>query len=355
MTIQQVLAQLALLGEFNADRQAEVEAVLAAEERSSPWYVQGLVGISAWIAALCFIGFLALAEIITSEIGALVTGVIFCGLAVGLRWVARRSTFGGQLALAVGLTGQALFIGGVGAETESVTAAAFAAIILELVLILIYPDGLQRFLAVVVIVGAVMALFYEWEILKATHILVLGLGAATLFIWEQEAYFSTMHWAAIYRPVGYACALSLLALLIPSVIIELEIELWWLSALGLLALLLVLEYLILAGLDVPWHNPLALGLAGGTLVLLWPAWQSPGLLGALLVLLVGFRRGNRLLEGLAGTFLAFFIIAFYYNLELTLLAKSFMLMGSGVIILALRYFLLRFWWRDASPEIGTIK
>jgi uncharacterized membrane protein len=41
--------------------------------------------------------------------------------------------------------------------------------------------------------------------------------------------------------------------------------------------------------------------------------------------------------------LAFFIIAFYYNLELTLLLKSFMLMASGVIILALRYVLLRFW------------
>jgi uncharacterized membrane protein len=43
--------------------------------------------------------------------------------------------------------------------------------------------------------------------------------------------------------------------------------------------------------------------------------------------------------------LAFLLIAFYYNLELTLLVKSFMLMGNGVIILVLRYVLLRVWRR----------
>jgi hypothetical protein len=316
---------------------------LAAAQSGTPWYIQGLIGISAWIAALCFIGFLAIAEIIDSESGSTIVGVIFCMAAVGLKWWLPRSTFGGQLALAVSLAGQALFIVGVGIQSDSTVAAAFAAIILEIILIAVYPDTFQRFLSTLIICGALVFLFYEWQIREAIHLLILLLAAATLFIWENEAYLSTTRWAEIYRPVGYGCVIALLALLIPAIIVEAEIELWWLSAIGLLALLLVLEYLIVTEQGLSWRHPVALWLAGGTLALLAPAWQMPGILGALLVLLVGFRQGNRLLIGLAAIFLAFFIIAFYYNLELTLLLKSFMLMASGVIILALRYFLLRFW------------
>jgi hypothetical protein len=345
MTIQQLLEQLATSGEFELDRQPEVAAVLAAAGRSTPWYIQGLIGVSAWIAALCFIGFLAIAGLIDSESGLIIGGVIFCLAAVGLKWWLPRSIFAGQLALALGLAGQALFIVGIGSQTENAAAAAFAAIGLELVLLVIYRDTFQRLLSTLIIVGAVVVLFFEWDIQETVHILILLLAALALFIWEQETYLSTTFLAEVYRPVGYGCSVALLALLTPSMITELEIEWWWLSAAGLLALLLVLEYLILAELDISWRHPTALALLGGTLLLLWPAWQSPGILGALLVLLVGFRGGNRLLTGLAAIFLAVFIIAFYYNLELTLLVKSFMLMGSGVIILAVRYVLLRFWQR----------
>lgn len=345
MTIRELLEQLALTGNFEADRLPEAASVLAAAGRSTPWYIQGLIGVSAWIAALCFIGFLVIADLIASESGLIIGGVIFTVAAVGLKWGLPRSIFGGQLALALGLAGQVLFIVGVGSQTESVVAAAFAAVVLELVLIVIYRDSFQRLLSTLVIVGAVVVLFFEWDIQEAVHLLILLLAALTLFIWEQESYLSTTFLAEVYRPIGYGCAVALLALLVPSIVEDLEIEWWWLSAIGLLALLLVLEYLILIELGVNWRHLAVLALPGGTLLLLWPAWQSPGILGALLVLLTGFRRGNRLLTGLAAIFLAFFIVAFYYNLELTLLIKSFMLIGNGVIILALRYMLLRSWQR----------
>jgi hypothetical protein len=345
VTIRELFEQLALTGEFELDRQPEAAVVLAAAGHSTPWYIQGLIGISAWIAALCFIGFLAIAGLIDSESSLIVSGVIFTAAAVGLKWGLPRSIFAGQLALALGLAGQVLFIVGIGSQTESVAVAAFAAIGLELVLLVIYRDTFQRLLSTLIIVGAVVVLFFEGDIQEAVHLLILLLAALTLFIWEQEAYLSTTFLAEVYRPVGYGCAVALLALLTPSIVADFEIERWWLSAIGLLALLLVLEYLILIALGVNWRHPAALALLAGTLLLLWPAWQSPGILGALLVLLVGFRGGNRLLTGLAAIFLAVFIIAFYYNLELTLLVKSFMLIGSGVIILALRYVLLRFWQR----------
>jgi uncharacterized membrane protein len=77
------------------------------------------------------------------------------------------------------------------------------------------------------------------------------------------------------------------------------------------------------------------------LLLLPLAWGSPGLLAAPLVLLVGFSRGNRIVTALGALFLAGFISFYYYNLELSLLAKSFALMGSGVVLLGARAVLAR--------------
>jgi uncharacterized membrane protein len=72
-----------------------------------------------------------------------------------------------------------------------------------------------------------------------------------------------------------------------------------------------------------------------------PAHQTPGILAAIIVLTVGFWRGNLLLMGLATAFLAGFLTAYYYNLDFTLLVKSFILMGTGVLLLALRLAWLR--------------
>jgi uncharacterized membrane protein len=54
--------------------------------------------------------------------------------------------------------------------------------------------------------------------------------------------------------------------------------------------------------------------------------------------------------GLAAAFLVVFFIAFYYNLALTLLIKSLILMATGVILFGLRFLLQkRLELIEASP------
>jgi len=43
-----------------------------------------------------------------------------------------------------------------------------------------------------------------------------------------------------------------------------------------------------------------------------------------------------LLMGLATVFLLFFLSAYYYNLEITLLNKSYILLGTGAVLLVVR-------------------
>jgi uncharacterized membrane protein len=56
---------------------------------------------------------------------------------------------------------------------------------------------------------------------------------------------------------------------------------------------------------------------------------------------LGAHRRNALLFGLASLFLVFFGSHFYYTLSMSLLAKSGVLLGSGLLMLALRLPLAR--------------
>ncbi len=80
---------------------------------------------------------------------------------------------------------------------------------------------------------------------------------------------------------------------------------------------------------------------GGTVLCNLPLLMTPGITAAILVLVLGFQRGQRVLMGLALVFLAVFLIAFYYHLDVTLLVKSGILAASGIVLLGMRWALLR--------------
>jgi uncharacterized membrane protein len=77
-----------------------------------------------------------------------------------------------------------------------------------------------------------------------------------------------------------------------------------------------------------------------TTVLLGALGQGrPGLLGALLALLVSFVARDKVAIGLSTAFLVGFGVHFYYDLDLSLWTKSGVLVGSGVVLLAVRAWL----------------
>ena len=339
-TLKAVLNQLIAEKFIRPDEPAKIAETLSqsATEVDTPWYIRGLIGLGGWFAALFFIGFLAVAEIITEEVGAIIVGAIFCAVAVGLKWKLRASIFTGQLALAISLAGQILFIGGLGIKIDNLLLTLLVVILFESLLIALYPDKLHRFLSTLIICGAAFWLVIDLEIEEASHLLVILLAGGTVFLWMYQSRWATHPLLApLYRPVGYALPIALFGFLIFSFTDELEIEWWWLSAAGLLAVLLTLEYLILSQPDFKQHANIMPWVLAGTTLLIIPALETPGILAALIVLLLGYHRGNRLLLGLAVAFLAGFLSGYYYTLNLTLLTKSFVLLGTGLILLGLRY------------------
>lgn len=338
-----VVEALVAEGYLTVEAPVEVARVVAAEETSTPWYIQLAVGVSAWIAALFIIGFIVTGIFLTeSAVAYSVTGLLFCGAAVGVKRFFPRSIFAGQLTLAVSLAGQGLFISGVGIGTEEIVPTALATILLEAVLIGLYPGNLHRFISALVIVGALLAiLLVEAELYESTHILVIGLAGLALLAWYGDTRFMVEGWADLSRPLGYAAVVSMFGLLVPSAIPEVDFaEAWWVSTLGLLLIFYALLFLMRKRDNLQLSQTMMGAVAGGGLILALVTWQAPGIVAAITMLLLGFWRGHRLLMGLAIGFLAFFIGAFYYNLDLSLLEKSWILLASGILLFIARYFLL---------------
>lgn len=347
-TLRVVVDQLTAEGHLNPDTAAEISQTVStpAAEKSNPWYIQAIIGIAAWLAAIPFIGFLSSMSLLNSATSMIVLGGFFCIIAVGLRYIIRKSIFLAQLALAISLAGQILLIGGIGWATDSPRVAALAVIILELILIAAYPDSLHRFLSTILIPAAVLFLLFDLEIQETVHVLIIALAVGSVAIWENEVYLAVKVPANLYRPLGYGLSVSLLYVLILSIgdvfgTPLVEVYYWWFSSISLLMILLALEYFILTSeqLKASWNITGLIII--GTIIVFLPTLQAPGIVAAVLILILGFHRGNLLLMGLAAAFLALFLIVFYYNLALTLLTKSLILMGTGLALFGLRFLLMK--------------
>ena len=172
--LQQVLAVLARESHVPKGLESDVPEVLASLSPTSPWYIRAMIAVSAWIATALILVFIFGTDVVDSAAGAIALGLLLTPMAVVLRW-STRTEFLRQLALAMSFTGQALIVGGVGDATD-VTLAALSALALEVVLVVVYPDSLHRFVSVLLAVLASVVLIYDQDIPNAMHALIVALG-----------------------------------------------------------------------------------------------------------------------------------------------------------------------------------
>jgi uncharacterized membrane protein len=303
----------------------------------SPWYVRILTGISAWIAAILFLVFVFSIDLLDSEASALLLGVILLVLTTITRWKVDQ-VFVNQLMLALNLAGQAMFLFGL---TDNEELAAMAIVGLEIVLILVCRDAVLRFLATLFAYAAVVSLGDMYDIPNALHALIILTAGAVGVLWYHEAQFLTRKSAPIYKSVRYGITLTLLLLLIPSMLEDVSVTSWWASTCGLLFVLLLVEHRLLNRYAIPLSSATGIVMMMCTVLFAVPLLTTPGIIAAVLVLVLGFHRGQRVLMGLALVFLVIFMIAFYYHLDVTLLMKSGILATSGIVLLGMRWALLR--------------
>jgi len=343
LTIKDILKQLQsekFLTSFSEESIADT-LLLRPSKTPTPWFVRGLIMFSAWLSAMFFLFFLFSMELLqpSSTLELIVWGVIFCSMTTIFRRHKLENDFVHQLTFAFNIAGQLLIALGLHNEFDT-AAAALIMMSVEIILIIVYPDQTFRFLSTIIFISALNIYFYDLDIPNAFHLIAIFLAVGSVFIWEKESSFVGTKLAVYYKPIGYGLVVALLAMLIISVLpgsIEKTISNWWVSTLGLTVILVFIEYRLLTLYDISFKNTTSLVLFAGTFICFASAIQAPGLIAAVLVLVVGFHRNNRILTGLAFAFLTFFLGAYYYHLDITLLMKSYTLMGTGAIFLFVRY------------------
>lgn len=353
-----LLQQLETEGLLTDSSLIGAETALSGHVAPSPWYLRFMVGFGAWLSAFFFIGFFT--QIIRSQAAALVLGPLLIVIAIIISRRQHPGDFLNQLALAACLTGQLLVLFGSDIH-NNISGNAMLILLMQLLLIPIYANRTYRLISTLLATGAVELLLFDWKLPYGTAVFAGLLGIVSIPLWLKETIFTWQGQDRLVRPVAYGLVVAMFVLLLPSVFsplleqhnpLTIQAGNLWLSSLFLGGGLLYLVMLLLREHGQTSTSVPAIVCSASVLLLMWPALNAPGLIGALIVLLLGFRRGNRLLLGMALVFLAVFLSAYYYNLSISLLLKSAALTGSGLILLLLRWALLKQLPQEEASHAG---
>ncbi|SDT96201.1 protein of unknown function [Verrucomicrobium sp. GAS474] len=347
-TLTQTLVATGQLGTETAER-ITLAAVRETAQEPSPWYFQALTAGGAWVASLFFLGFLVglFASSWEQNIGPLtVIGLVLIGTATFARGRIA-GFFLEQVCLAVSMTGHLLVLISLGMEFQRqhlphvATLLALVAATLAAVDYFLYRDGCHRFLSSLVALLFGIAALYDltgrhWldaatrnppfdrglVLYMALHLALLG----AIFVRRT---------AIAWRPLGYAAALSLvampfaynLALFGPTRAKEASI----LPGLLFLAALLALGWTLL-GRRAAWQRDRRTVIVAGLFTVALGAIAPPPLLLALGLIVLGYARQDRFFEYGGLLFLGYSLFVYYYMLTASLASKSLILCASGAVL-----------------------
>ena len=337
LTISDVFARLGVPLPLNT-MPADIHVAPVPQTYGSPWYLRLFAGIGAWIAAILFLVFLGIVGLLENEFTLLVVGSLLLAGAIWLQRRGSRNDFVQQLALSGSLLAQAMMTFGIGQIFDQITLTALAVIGLEIMLLWLYNDHFHRFVSTLIIVGAILAIIFgDIEQPNLIHAVILGLATVTTLISVFEPRLMLRRTWSTITAVHDGVTIAMLGLLLLTLPFEFDIGWWWLSAIGLMGLLLFAGGRIVTQLDV--HLELR-QIAVITVLLLGLTAMSikiPGLAGALLIIMLGFWRRNWLFTSIAMAFGLVYLFNYYFSLELTLMTKSLIMISTGGILLLMRW------------------
>lgn len=349
------LESLSLLAPGDRERLLAHDAV--------PWWLAALQTLAAWIASLLLLSsFFAPAALIgDGPLARGIAGALLCVLSISL--FRRDKLFTNQMALALSLAGQALLLSSVSDRFDDLlqggrTVTAFGALI---ALGMMLPRANLHHRTICALLALChLALFVGPG--APLELLGTAVVACAAFLWSARPAWVTHRHAGLLG--GLARAAGLAALIVPLAAGLPTAKAWLWFALGhggpvfapsMLSFGIALTFLATVahcgrGL-APATRAVVLGCAG---LLAFLAQAAPGVLAGATLFLACFQGTHRPLATLGLAAAVAYLGSFYYSLETTLLLKSVVLAVSGLILLALRAWLLRHGPTDAGASSAEV-
>jgi uncharacterized membrane protein len=316
----------------------------------TPWYVRVMLGIAGWIAAGFLLGFVGIgfAFVMESKTASLAVGLMLIAAAYAVFRAAPRNDFTSMFALAVSFAGQALMIFGVvGLFERHIDGGLPFAIVaaIEAVLAVLMPNFIHRTASAY---AAGLAFAFACEAAGAHFVPAGLLAAAVAVVWLNEARLGKLH--AVVTPIGYGLTLSFVQIEGTALFGHSMATMFgsrgapgawpWVGEALAVAALPVSVWVLLKREGRALSESRSLLAAIATLAIGAASFKAPGIAGGLMIALLGFSNGNRVLVGLGIAALLFYVSSYYYLLDATLLLKSGALMVTGLVLLAGRWLVL---------------
>lgn len=326
----------------------DAAAIEAEAQHSSSLYtnlpIKLLTIFGGFLAALFFMGFLFATGLYNSNIALLIFGGCFI---VGSEVLNRLRTdlLLSAVSISLHIAGYLLFGMGVSELGTDLTLALTLAAV-AIAFIVVSDGAVLVFLSVLVLGGSLISLPYNLNLPELVHVVTALAVAALTYLSLNEAkliaantklnkLYGSLRMGAVFTLVG------VLILLSHQDFATGAIRYTWISTvLIVVALLFVLRRAMQdAGVTHLKTQTIVYACLCATLA---PTILTPGIAGALLIVLASFYIGHRtsFIVGLLA--LGYFIVQYYYNLQLTLLAKSGILVLTGCLFLGALFLLNRY-------------
>lgn len=313
-----------------------------------PWYLRAAIGLGAWLATGLFLGFLLFFLDIDEALMQIVIGAALIALAV---WLRRRtaSEFLRHAAVAVGLAGFALVVVGLYDQLDA-RATGVVVAVLSAALIRVMPDVVFRFLVTLAMVAAIYVSVVDERAARGFELVTLVVVVLTALVWRYRIRDRAPDVEEMLEPVGYALVAALFVALLIGMSTQLgrlsfDTGRWLiagrLTTIGITTALVALVWTIMEEQGRAIGSPTSIAALLAVVVLGATTLSSPGILAGAAVLTLAFDRRDKVLLAAASLFLLVFGGMYYYAMHLTLLEKSGVLAGSGLLLLALRHRLAR--------------
>lgn len=344
-----------------ATADSSIETLIAeqAEESGFPIFLRLLVGVGAFVASIFFlIAFFFATSIRESQYFPL--GIVLIAVAYGLyRLGGMAKTLGEiffiQSSYAVMATGKTMLIIGLMEMTQQEWVIPFGLILISAVTYVPYKAFLDRMLSPY---SAGLAVFL-WILFgdEINEYRLLAFNGALLVLTAVVAWLLTREsLKRQYVPLVYSLLLSLITavffLALGRDFHALEssgsaaIHPWFASILFSLALVGAMAWLQ-GGIQALKKEPMVWAVVG---VAVLGMTTLPGVLLGMTLMVVGYGKHERVLTLLGTLILPIFLFYYYYNVDITLLEKSGLLMASGALLL-LGYGFMRYKGWDQGGQV----
>ncbi len=325
------------------DESTLVSAVVKqAQAEKTSVFIHILIAFGTLLTTVFFLLFLYAAQILDFQTHArsVFMGILFIASAIGLLKISDQKTgtlksYTLQLAFALMALGKILVVIGVAGETENLWHIPLTLLVLTVPIYFLFPLSLDRYLSVTaVLISTLVAIMLEKNLKDEIIYVFNGLLFVQIII---SAVLISQPYQRLLQPLLYAFMTGLFCMIIylatqSMLLQELPtgfIPFSWTSFILAGSLMALICYTTRTMDSIP-YEPLLISAVG---VLALGIVSAPGVIFSISLMILGYMRHDRILLTFGVLLMPAFLIQYYYNLHISLLHKSGILIASGLLLL----------------------